>query len=107
MVGGAAMVFTPATLRRWWLMDIDSKGAHWGMVLDHETVAEGEPEDALIYGSAGQVVASAVVYRTMMSNGSGSMVMVPAPEAGWSAVAVRGSPPLSFAAPVRTQSKAR
>jgi hypothetical protein len=100
LVNSAAMIHTSqAALGRWWIMDIDSKGARFGLVLEQEAVGEGEPEQALVYGVGGQVLTSVTVYRSMMSNGRGSMVMVPAPSPGWDAIVVAGAPPLSFAAP--------
>jgi hypothetical protein len=97
-LNGAAMIYTPpGTLSRWRILLAGSRGPRWGIPNKDEVAAEGAPEQATIYDSAGAAVTSVVVYRTEISEGFGNMYMVPEPQPGWYAVAVTGVPALPFA----------
>ncbi|MBN2576741.1 MAG: hypothetical protein JXP73_19410 [Deltaproteobacteria bacterium] len=96
-VNGVTMIYTPATaLSRWRILLADDRGPRWGIPIAEEVAPEGEPETATIYDSTGLALTTVVVYRTEISDGFGSMLMVPEPQPGWHAVAVPGAPALAF-----------
>ena len=97
----AAMVLElPEMLSKWRVLLLDARGPRWGVPIEQEVAPEGEAETATIYDNTGAVLTSTVVYRTEIGDVSASMVWVPEPKPDWYAVAVTGSPPHPFAAPV-------
>jgi len=84
-------------LRTFRVLLLDSRGARWGAPINVPSVAGGTPEQAEILDAGGAVVASVVVYRSVVSEIHASSVQVPAPKPGWHAVRVAGAPPVVFA----------
>jgi hypothetical protein len=79
---------------------VDSDGARWSVPFDDQAEAFGERELAAILDINGQVVTMVDVYRTTLSEDSGSTILVPPPEPGWYSVRVSDSAALPFDAPV-------
>jgi len=97
-VNGATLIYTPdSALSRWRILLAGSRGPRWGTPITDLVPAEGAPEQATIYDSAGVALTNVVVYRTEISEGFGAMYMVPEPQPGWYAVSVAGGPVLIFA----------
>ena len=88
------------TISKWRVLLLDPSGPRWGVPIEQEVAAEGEPETATIYDNTGAVLTTVVVYRTEIGDSSASMVWVPEPKPDWYAVEVAGAPPHPFAAPV-------
>jgi hypothetical protein len=82
---------------RWRILLVDQRGPRWGIPIQDEVPAEGDPESATIYDGAGGALGTVMVYRTEIGDIDASMVMVPEPAPDWFAVAVADAPPLAFA----------
>ena len=83
-VNGVTMIYTPAAAAaRWRILLADDRGPRWGIPITDEVAPEGVAETATIYDSTGAVLTTVVVYRTEISEGFGSMLMVPEPQPGW------------------------
>jgi hypothetical protein len=100
-VNGVANVLTVhAEMAKWRVLLLDDRGPRWGIPLDEAAPAEGQPETATVYGSAGEELTSVSVYRTEVGDMSAAMYMVPEPKDNWYAIAVGDAVPLPFAAPM-------
>ena len=98
--GGSAHLMLPETSSKWRVLLLDARGPRWGVPIEDEVAAEGEPETATIYDNTGGVLTQVVVYRTEIGDIPASMVWVPEPKPDWYAVEVTGAVPHPFAAPV-------
>jgi hypothetical protein len=79
---------------------VDTDGPRWSVPFDAAVEAYGDKELADILDIAGQVITQIEVYRTTLSEGGASTILVPPPESGWYAVRVADASPLPFEAPV-------
>lgn len=79
---------------------VDADGPRWSVPFDEAAEAYGDKELAEILDISGQVVAQIEVYRTTLSEGSASTILIPPPETGWYSVRVADAPALPFEAPV-------
>ncbi len=101
--GAQREVETPGSLATWRTLLVDSHGPRWGLPIEDLEPPAGEPETADIYDDQGNVIDHVTVYRTLVSDLDAASIMVPEPQPGWYAVAVSGSTPQPFAAPVSIQ----
>lgn len=79
---------------------VDADGPRWSVPFDEAIEAYGDREQADILDENGMVITQVEVYRTLLSDGDASTILVPPPEQGWVSVRVSGAPALPFAAPV-------
>jgi hypothetical protein len=79
---------------------VDADGPRWSVPFDEAIEAYGDREQADILDADGMVITQVEVYRTLLSDGDASTILVPPPEQGWVSVRVSGAPALPFAAPV-------
>jgi len=87
-------------LARYRVLIVDEAGPRWSVPFDEPIEAYGVPETAQVLDVDGNPIASVIVYRTLISEGEGSSILVPEPEPGWNAIQVNGAAPLAFSAPV-------
>lgn len=85
---------------RYQVMIVDAEGPRWSVPFDDPAQAYGESELAEILDTNGQVISVVEVFRTTLSEDSGSIILIPPPEPGWYAVRVEGAAALPFDAPV-------
>jgi hypothetical protein len=89
-----------APLAAYRVLIVDGDGPRWSQPLSEPVAAYGEPELADVLNIDDQPITQVIVYRSQLSENAASTVLVPEPEADWSAIRVAGAMPLSFAAPV-------
>lgn len=94
--GGQVQALNPTVLRPWRVLILGAKGAHWGAPISDPSQPEGRAETATILDADGNEIEEVTVYRTEMSDGFGSVIMVPEPDSGWGTVRVAGSAPVAF-----------
>jgi hypothetical protein len=92
-------IVAPERVAAWQVMLIDGQGERWSLPFKKEGEAYGEPELAEVLGAQGELVDYVTVYRTEISDGGGSIVLVPPPLADWHFIAVQGVSPLSYFQP--------
>ncbi|MEP7050863.1 MAG: hypothetical protein ABJB12_10935 [Pseudomonadota bacterium] len=94
--GAQTQALEPHTLRPWRVLILATKGERWGAPISEPSAAEGSAEPATILDADGNEIEQVTVYRTEMSDGFGSVVMVPEPDSGWAAVRVAGAAAIAF-----------
>lgn len=99
--GAPEIIENAALVASYRVLIVDAQGARWGIPFSRPGMPYGVPEPADVLDANGVVIATTTVYRTEIADGAGSSLLVREPQAGWSAVRVRGARSLSFAAPQR------
>ncbi|HMA95346.1 MAG TPA: hypothetical protein VKP30_21805, partial [Polyangiaceae bacterium] len=87
-LNGAAMLMGAQATATWRVLDVIGNRTTWGPALTDPVPPAGEPESAVVYDQAGDVVAETTVYRTDIQDGSGAMYLVPEPEPNWAALSI-------------------
>lgn len=94
--GAKSVLLDLASLRTFRVLLVDARGARWGIPINEPSPPAGEPEMAEILDASGQVIDTAEVYRTLISDIDAASIQVPKPETSWYAVRVAGAPPVAF-----------
>jgi hypothetical protein len=97
--GQPLRVVAPERIDAWQVMLVDGEGPRWSLPFKKVGEAYGEAELAEVLGADGTALEYVTVYRTEISDGGGSIILVPPPAADWHFIAVQGVPPLSFLEP--------
>jgi hypothetical protein len=90
----------PSTVQRYHVLLLTATGPRWSKPFPEPDEPFGEPEQADVLDIDGQPIDRVTVYRTRLSDGFGSTVLVPEPQAGWNAVRVAEGTSLAFSAPI-------
>ncbi len=101
--GNAKELPPPGGMHHYLFLLTDITGPRWGLDRPDPRYPSGDPEQANILDTAGNVIANVTVYRTPFDHLGGGLLLVPDPEPGWHAIQIKGEVPLPFGATTSSQ----